>query len=219
MATTTTTLASNVAHLRKARGHTVRSLAVRLDELGCPIHSSGLTKIEQGKREPRVAELLALAIALGVSPNRLMLPIDDSPISLTPKVDVNADEAWAWATSRRPLQTDPAENQTATDRRVQVEDFRRNSLPTATWAREDNPAARAANDVRDRVEDLLETPLPVDLRPLVETDEFEKRAATAHEEAENRVAAVDTALARLRAELDDVVRHINSQFGGTHGKR
>jgi hypothetical protein len=46
-----------------------------------------------------VDELLALALVLGVAPNRLMLGTehDSEPVWLTPNVETTANGAWRWA--------------------------------------------------------------------------------------------------------------------------
>lgn len=50
----------------------MRALAERLAELGRPILPSGISKMEHGQRRVDADELIALASAFGVSPNRLL---------------------------------------------------------------------------------------------------------------------------------------------------
>lgn len=92
---------------------TTAELSRRLAELGQPIQDSGITKIESGTRRVDVDDLVALAVALEVTPNALLLPGTDSPGSasrymVTP---VNMEEApstiWAWATGETPLGAQP----------------------------------------------------------------------------------------------------------------
>ncbi|MGW6142136.1 helix-turn-helix domain-containing protein [Streptomyces sp. NPDC055140] len=84
-------LAKEVARLR---GRTsVRELSSRLSKLGRPILPSGITKIEQGQRRVDADDLVALAVALEVTPTRLLLG--------PPPTDGTADdpahqEAWEW---------------------------------------------------------------------------------------------------------------------------
>lgn len=69
------TVARNVQNLRAARGHSVRSLSGRLQNHGCTIHPSGITKIEQGVRAVRVDELAVLAMVLGVKTADMLEPL------------------------------------------------------------------------------------------------------------------------------------------------
>lgn len=98
-------LPSNVRQLRERRGLTVRQLSARLTELGRPILPSGITKIEQGQRRVDADDLVALAVALGVTPNRLLLTgqVADDTVRLTPAVEVSQVAAWWWATGEQRL--------------------------------------------------------------------------------------------------------------------
>jgi transcriptional regulator with XRE-family HTH domain len=92
-------VARNLAALRKARGLSLRDLHVRLRDVGRPILPSGLHKIERGDRRVDVDDLVALAIALDVSPNRLLMPAtaSGSQVRLAPKVKGKERTLWAWA--------------------------------------------------------------------------------------------------------------------------
>lgn len=70
----------------------MRELSARLSKLGRPILPSGITKIEQGSRRVDVDDLVALAVALKVTPTRLLLgpPPTDGPD------DPAHEEAWEW---------------------------------------------------------------------------------------------------------------------------
>lgn len=102
----------NVAELRKARGLTTYQLAKRLAVAGRPIPQSGVSRIESGARRVDVDDLAALAVALGVSPNALLLPPADvgRAVQLTPETAVTWAEAWRWARGVGPLpaEQDPA---------------------------------------------------------------------------------------------------------------
>lgn len=80
--------------VERLRGRTtVRELSARLSKLGRPILPSGITKIEQGSRRVDVDDLVALAIALKVTPTRLLLgppPTDGT------RDDPAHDEVWEW---------------------------------------------------------------------------------------------------------------------------
>jgi transcriptional regulator with XRE-family HTH domain len=93
------------ANVRALRTITVRDLSLYLTELGRPISASGITKLEQESRRVDVDDLAALAIALDVTPNRLLLDpeSDDAMVSLTDEVEVTRKESWQWATGDEPL--------------------------------------------------------------------------------------------------------------------
>lgn len=91
-------VAVNVATLRESRRLSVRGLSARLGELGRPILPSGVTKIEQCRRRVDADDLVALALALDVTPNRLLLPpVTGEKTALTPDVECSSATAWAWA--------------------------------------------------------------------------------------------------------------------------
>src|SRR4051794_23808402 len=100
-----TRVAHNVRALRDARGMSVRDLSARMAEIGQPLLPSGITKIEQGQRRVDADDLMALAVALGVTPNRLLLTdeIADDTVHLTPAVVVSQVAAWWWATGEQRL--------------------------------------------------------------------------------------------------------------------
>jgi hypothetical protein len=87
---------------------TTAELSKRLTALGQPIPDTGITKTEQGTRRVDVDDLVPLALALGVTPNVLLLPpvgylgASDSHL-LTPAVSGSAEELWQWAQGERPL--------------------------------------------------------------------------------------------------------------------
>lgn len=73
-------VADNLWKLRNARSMSLRQLAVKLRDLGHPLSTDALKKIENGRadvpypkavRRVDVDDLLALAAALAVSPARL----------------------------------------------------------------------------------------------------------------------------------------------------
>ncbi len=103
-------VADNVRALRKARGLDLSDLSTRLADLGHPISVSGLSKLETGSRRVDVDDLAALAVALDVSPPRLLMPATadrSERIMLTPTVRATEDAAWRWATGDLPLSYDP----------------------------------------------------------------------------------------------------------------
>jgi transcriptional regulator with XRE-family HTH domain len=103
-------VAENVRLLRHARKDTVTTaeLSRRLTALGQPIPDTGITKTEQGTRRVDVDDLVALAVALGVTPNTLLLPDVDYVggtdfHDLTPAVNGTAGHLWEWAQGETPL--------------------------------------------------------------------------------------------------------------------
>ncbi|WP_284437150.1 hypothetical protein [Streptomyces sp. TUS-ST3] len=123
-------VAKEVARLRGRT--TVRELSARLSKLGRPILPSGITKIEQGTRRVDADDLVALAVALEVTPTRLLLgpPPTDGPddpaheevwewhpwndsqgnerapypsLRLAPELSLEPWDAWTWALGEVPL--------------------------------------------------------------------------------------------------------------------
>lgn len=91
--------------LRQERGLTLAALEEKLADLGRPILLSALSKIEKGQRRVDVDDLVALAQALDVSPNLLILPSPHGPeveVALTESTSLDVDAAWTWAVKDRP---------------------------------------------------------------------------------------------------------------------
>lgn len=109
-----TQVSRNLHELRQIRGMSLAELFARLDRLGRPILSTGLHKIEKGSRRVDVDDLVALAMALNVTPTRLLLPpvadSDGGPVELVPARAVPWEKAWAWASGHEAL---PAPEQPA----------------------------------------------------------------------------------------------------------
>ena len=101
--------ARNIERLRTQLGISQRQLAVRLTELGRPVPGTALSKIERGERRVDVDDLVAIAIALGVSPSTLLLPnvADDTEAKVTGAGTVTAKAAWDWADGISPLLPHP----------------------------------------------------------------------------------------------------------------
>jgi hypothetical protein len=90
-------VARNISALRD--GTSLRELSAALKSIGRPILPSGIVKTEKGERRVDAADLVAFALALGVTPNRLLLSADhdSEPIALAPGVETIANGAWRWA--------------------------------------------------------------------------------------------------------------------------
>jgi len=81
-------------------------LSARLAELGRPILPNGISRIEQGERRVDVDDLVALALALDVSPNALLMPDKANrniEIKLTSTFTVSASDVWNWACGKTPF--------------------------------------------------------------------------------------------------------------------
>ncbi|MDI3210489.1 helix-turn-helix transcriptional regulator [Arthrobacter sp. AL12] len=93
----------NVARLRGRMQY--KELSEQLGELGRPIPPLGLRRIEAGERRVDADDLMALAVALGVPPNSLLLPHVD-PGEAPPATavgEVDFQELWHWADGIMPL--------------------------------------------------------------------------------------------------------------------
>lgn len=98
-------VAENVRALRTERGLDLADVAEGMAELGRPLSLNGVSKIERGKRGIDVDDLVALALALDVSPLRLLLTpgAGEDQVALTAKIGTSERRAWEWATGEIPL--------------------------------------------------------------------------------------------------------------------
>ncbi|MGN7136430.1 helix-turn-helix domain-containing protein [Streptomyces pseudogriseolus] len=121
----------NLKRVREARGMTKKQLADRVQELDRPIPPLGISRIEAGTRRVDADDLVALSVALRVSPMTLLLPWSDradAPAEVTAAGVVPAAAAWLWADGVRPLDPSP------TDPRGDAHRFLLDSRPA--WARD-----------------------------------------------------------------------------------
>ena len=97
--------AANIERLRTALGLSQRALAERLTELGRPMLTAAISKIERSERRMDVDDLAVFAAALGVAPATLLLPpvADETTVRVTGGGTVTAAHAWDWADGVRPL--------------------------------------------------------------------------------------------------------------------
>jgi len=100
---------ANVERLRQAQNLGYAKLAAVLKETGREIPDLGLRRIESGDRRVDVDDLLALAVALGVSPITLLMPAvhsaepqDHVEASAVP-VPITAEHLWGWLKAAYPL--------------------------------------------------------------------------------------------------------------------
>ncbi len=143
------TVARNVQAIRKRRNLGQQQLSARLAELGRPIPPTALSKLEDGKRRVDVDDLVALAIALNVSPSRLLLPerYDDQSFELTPTTTAPSWLAWSWAEGDGPLAAEPSEDE--------QEDYDR-ERPVGRRRLSQHPAMRSAEQIRFGILRLLD---------------------------------------------------------------
>jgi 8-oxo-dGTP diphosphatase len=99
-------LIGNLEDLRNRSRLTYKDLSDRLGQLGRPIPTLGLSRIEKGNRRVDADDLIALAVALDVSPAELLLPPDAGPedeVELTATLRLPARIARDWLNGRIPL--------------------------------------------------------------------------------------------------------------------
>lgn len=97
--------ASAIRSLREKRRLSYAELSRILDGLGRPIPALGLRRIEAGERRIDVDDLVALALALEVSPLAILLPTSDAAI--VPNGDAySARRIWDWGIGNWPLTGD-----------------------------------------------------------------------------------------------------------------
>jgi transcriptional regulator with XRE-family HTH domain len=107
------TLMQNIRRIRQGRRLTYVDLSDRLTDVGRRVPVLGLARIERGERRVDVDDLVALAVALRVSPLALLLPWaddQDTYVEITGAKVAPAGAVWAWADGQQPLTvsaTDP----------------------------------------------------------------------------------------------------------------
>lgn len=103
-------VAANVQARRHALGLTFREMSEQLEKLGQPIRQSGLVDIEASRRRVDADDLVALALVLRTTPNRLLgnpnVPVilrepevedrPEDPVDVTPNLAAPWIEVWAW---------------------------------------------------------------------------------------------------------------------------
>jgi 8-oxo-dGTP pyrophosphatase MutT (NUDIX family) len=99
-----------IAGLRQRRKEldlTYKDLAARLERIGRPIPTLGLSRIERGERRVDADDLVALAIALDVFPASLLMPQDAEddaePVALTGEVSAPYVAVRQWFTGQAAL--------------------------------------------------------------------------------------------------------------------
>lgn len=138
------TVAANVKRLRTKHGLAYTELATKLEELGRPIPTLGLRKIESEERRVDADDLVALSLALGVNPNALLLPPTNDAshfVTITAAGMHPAHDVWRWGRGEAPLVYGdipahvPQENRIGYARAV----FETNTSPSAQdWTKDPN---------------------------------------------------------------------------------
>lgn len=101
------TVRRNVKRLRG--GMQYKDLAEKLAEVGRPIPTLGLRRIEAGERRVDVDDLFALAMVFEVSPLTILMPEDGgrfthSALTGVPDREIAHNAQWLWATCQEPLE-------------------------------------------------------------------------------------------------------------------
>jgi transcriptional regulator with XRE-family HTH domain len=134
--------AANIERLREDRGLSQEELAEAAERLGRPMSRQMVGKTEQLDRRIDADDLMAFAVVLDTTPNRLLLPgsASDDQVELLPALIVTELEAWKWASGEEPLPPDLApagrraldapEERLATGGRISA--FLRENRPQAT---------------------------------------------------------------------------------------
>jgi transcriptional regulator with XRE-family HTH domain len=104
---TAETVSANVKRLRREQNLGLRGLSNKLAEVGRPLGHSAVDQIEKGTRRVDVDDLVALAVALGVSPITLLMPGMDNQAEMIAapgeKEPVTAGRLWLWMRAEAPL--------------------------------------------------------------------------------------------------------------------
>jgi transcriptional regulator with XRE-family HTH domain len=91
-------LARRVREIRKRRGWSQEDLAQRLAELDHPLDRAQVARIEGRRRKVSLDEAFAFAVALGVAPVNLFIPLErDEQFAISKKWIAPAWMARAWA--------------------------------------------------------------------------------------------------------------------------
>lgn len=140
----------SIKRIRQDRGLTGAQLAALLGALGRPTLGTTVNKIETGARRVDVDDLVAIALALNTTPNRLLLndPADQrDQIEMAPEVTARGLQAWAWANGEQTLlpACEPLGQGDVTFEELQRE-YLRHAQPPAP-----HPALEAIDELRSAV--------------------------------------------------------------------
>ncbi|MFI1535597.1 helix-turn-helix domain-containing protein [Streptomyces anandii] len=162
MGPTARTVAANLRRLREARGMSLRALSTEVGATGHTLSADAINKIENGRQEGArqvrradTDDLIALALALNVSPLALLLPpvADDEPVELTAAVTVTSRAAWSWAEGRAAVGAPEAAD--AVTRHERQEAYEALTLPPERRRLESLPAVRSARRLYETLAELI----------------------------------------------------------------
>lgn len=125
--------AGAVRRFRETRRLTYAELSRSLERLGRPIPPLGLRRLESGDRRIDVDDLIALALALEVSPLAILLPAHAAQLVVSGP-EYSARRIWEWGMGQWPLSGD------------QINAFVRDSNPLR-WG--ELMSGRDANDAKE----------------------------------------------------------------------
>lgn len=112
---TSDTVAENITRLRSDQNLTYTQLSERLDtEAHWGITPTAIRRIEEGSRRVTVDDLVALAVALKVSPSTLLMPHHSTAgarAKATGTGTQNASNIWEWLTARNALKGEAGQKQ------------------------------------------------------------------------------------------------------------
>ncbi|OKH65396.1 helix-turn-helix domain-containing protein [Mycolicibacterium mageritense] len=106
---TSDTVRTNITAVREARNLNYTQVSEQLAHLGWTISAVGVRRIESGERRVDVDDLVAFAVALGVSPASLLMPnlatvVAKDVVPITGwKKPITATLVWRWLTAVEPL--------------------------------------------------------------------------------------------------------------------
>lgn len=126
-------------------------LSAKLSDLGFNLGKNALSKLETGQRNMTAEELVAIAVALDVTPNRLLLggssPDDmGQVVRIANTWEITLAEAWAWASGEElPDSSTPGADKSWSDH-LRADKFRVENRPHRP------PTTLAMDQYRDLVE-------------------------------------------------------------------
>lgn len=110
---TAKTVAKNIADLRGLQNLNYTQLSTQLGRLGWPLTPAAVRRVEDCERRVTVDDLVALAVALGVSPASLLMPMrnaDDTEVQFSDLIPITgwskpitASVVWEWLGGSKPL--------------------------------------------------------------------------------------------------------------------
>lgn len=200
-------VSENIERLRKLRGLSQAQLANKLTKAGRPMLDTAISKIERGTRRVDVDDLVALALALNVSPAALLMPeaANSQKIALTGEISLASQTAWLWAVGDAPasdLLLDPVAEHTEEEHSAYWnlrQDFLNASHPSGRFS----PAralTRTFATLRAEIDRLM---------AIFESPELEHAT---NEDFEQQTSKVANWLNLLNADVDQVVAALRRQW-------